>query len=119
LGPQVRNLSSFEVGEEGVVAAWVVVCREEEVPEGGVKGVEVEGLRIALYRDSGTIHALFGHCPHAGGPIDLGWIEDGEAVCPLHRWRFRLTTGRCTTVAGQSVHRFACEVREGQVWVAV
>jgi nitrite reductase/ring-hydroxylating ferredoxin subunit len=48
-----------------------------------------------------------------------GWIEDGEAVCPLHRWHFRLATGRCTTVRGQSLHRFRCEVRDGAVWVEV
>jgi nitrite reductase (NADH) small subunit len=101
------------------VATWVMVCREEEVPEGGVKGLEVAGLRIALFRDAGVIHALFGRCPHAGGPLDRGWIEQGDAVCPLHRWRFQLTSGRCANVPGQSVHRFACEIREGEVWVAV
>jgi nitrite reductase/ring-hydroxylating ferredoxin subunit len=51
--------------------------------------------------------------------MGLGWIEEGEAVCPLHRWRFKLTTGRCTTVRGSSLHRFASEVRDGEVWVAV
>jgi nitrite reductase/ring-hydroxylating ferredoxin subunit len=51
--------------------------------------------------------------------LGLGWVEEGEAVCPLHRWRFKLSSGRCTTVPGDSVHRFRCEVRGDGVYVEV
>src|SRR5262249_49514231 len=92
------------------MAAFVPVCRTDEVAEGRARAVEVDGLRLAVFNDGGTYHALLGRCPHENGPMGSGWIEDGEAVCPLHRWRFRLSSGRCTTVRGQSLHRFACEV---------
>jgi nitrite reductase/ring-hydroxylating ferredoxin subunit len=101
------------------MASFVAVCRVEEVAEGRGLAVEVEGLRVAVFNQGGTFHALFGRCPHAGGPIGHGWIEEGEAVCPLHRWRFKLSTGRCTTIRGESLHRFRCEVRAGEVWVEV
>jgi nitrite reductase (NADH) small subunit len=96
---------------------FVAVCRVEEVDEGRGHAVEVEGLRIAVFNDGGRFHALLDRCPHANGPMGRGWIEHGEAVCPLHRWRFKLSTGRCTTMRGEALHRFRCEVREGQVWV--
>ena len=101
------------------MAEFVAVCRVESVPEGRGLPVEVGGLRVAVFNDGGTFYAVSGRCPHANGPLGLGWIEEGEAVCPRHRWRFRLKDGRCTTVRGQSLHRFACEVRDGEVWVAV
>lgn len=101
------------------MARFVEVCRLEELPEGRGYGVEVNGLPLALFREGEVVHALLGRCPHANAPMSRGWVEDGEAVCSLHRWRFRLTTGRCTNVRGASIHRFACEVREGVVWVAV
>jgi nitrite reductase/ring-hydroxylating ferredoxin subunit len=101
------------------VAQFVAVCRVDEVVEGRGRPVEVDGLRIAVFRDAGQFHALLGRCPHANGSLGLGWIEEGEAVCPLHRWRFRLESGRCTTVRGESVHRFRCEVRGDEVWVEV
>lgn len=101
------------------MAEFVAVCQVEDVPEGRALAAEVAGLRIAVFNDGGRLHALSGRCPHANGPMGKGWIEEGEAVCPLHRWRFRLATGRCTTVRGESLHRFACEVRAGEVWVAV
>ena len=90
-----------------------------DIREGRGLPVEVDGLRIAIFNDGGTFHALLGRCPHANGPLGLGWIEEGEAVCPLHHWRFKLASGRCSTVRGESVHRFDCEVREDEVWVAV
>ena len=98
---------------------FVPVCRTEDVAEGRGLPVEVDGLRVAVFRDSGRFHALLGRCPHANGSLGLGWVEEGEAVCPLHRWRFALSTGRCTTVRGYSLQRFACDVREGHVWVGV
>ena len=99
------------------MATFRLACTAGQVPEGGAHAVEVAGLRLAIFRDGEMFHALLGRCPHAGGEMGRGWVEDGEAVCPLHRWRFRLSTGRCTSVPGQSLHRFRCEVREGQVWV--
>lgn len=48
-----------------------------------------------------------------------GWIEEGEAVCPLHHWRFKLSTGRCTSVRGETLHRFESEIRGDEVWVKV
>lgn len=101
------------------MARFVEVCGADEVPPGRARAVEADGLRIAVFNDSGTFHALLGRCPHANGPMAHGWIDDGEVVCPLHHWRFKLASGRCTTVRGESLHRFACEVRDGRVWVAV
>jgi len=78
-----------------------------------------EGMPIAVFEDGEDFHALFGRCPHTNGAMGLGWIEEGEAVCPLHHWRFKLSSGRCTSVRGESLHRFRSEVRDGEVWVEV
>jgi nitrite reductase/ring-hydroxylating ferredoxin subunit len=101
------------------VAEFRRACRVEEIVDGRALAVELDGLRVAIYREGDRVFALMGRCPHANGPMGLGWIEEGEAVCPLHRWRFKLSTGRCTTVRGESLHRFSAEVRDGEVWVAV
>jgi len=99
------------------MAEWREVCVLGELIEGRGRAVDVDGLRVAIYRVGEEVYALSGRCPHANGPLGHGWLEDGEVVCPLHRWRFRLSDGRCTTMHGQDVHRFACEIREGVIWV--
>jgi NAD(P)H-dependent nitrite reductase small subunit len=83
------------------------------------KSVEVNGLRLAIFRIDNGVYALSGRCPHANGPLGRGWVEEGEIVCPLHRWRFRLVDGRCTTVRGHDIHRFPCEIRDGMIWVQI
>ena len=102
------------------MASFVEVCSLDEVPPDRAKGVSVDGLPIALFRDAddpSIVHALHGRCPHANGPMGRAWVDAGEAICPLHRWRFDLRTGRCHTAPGRSLHRFRCEVRDGRVWV--
>jgi UDP-MurNAc hydroxylase len=44
-------------------------------------------------------------CPHQGGDLSHGWVEEGKfLVCPRHRWKFDLTReGRCTT-NNSSIH---------------
>ncbi|MGP0063451.1 MAG: Rieske (2Fe-2S) protein [Isosphaeraceae bacterium] len=101
------------------MAEWVAVCRLDEIREGRGVSRDAAGVRVGVFRDGENIVALSGRCPHANGPLGLGWIEEGEVVCPLHRWRFRLSDGRCTTMRGYPVHRFRCEVRGDEVWVEV
>lgn len=101
------------------MARFTLVCAVGDVKEGRGLPIEVEGLRIAVFNDGGHFHALLGRCSHANGSLGLGWIEEGEVVCPLHQWRFSLSSGRCSTIRGESVHRFRCEVRGDDVWVEV
>ena len=98
---------------------WTCVCRVDDLKEGAGRSFEALGLRLAVFRVGSDVVALSGRCPHSGGSLGHGWVEENEVVCPLHRWRFRLGDGRCTTVRGEGVHRFRCEVREDEVWVEV
>ncbi|XP_032236727.1 Rieske domain-containing protein [Nematostella vectensis] len=63
------------------------------------KVATVNGKRIALFKHRGQVYAMDEHCPHMGGPLHLGDIEElGEArrlciVCPWHKWKFNIITG--------------------------
>jgi nitrite reductase (NADH) small subunit len=101
------------------MADWFPVCRQDEITSGRGIGREVAGLRVAIFLVDDGLYALSDRCPHAGGSLCQGWIEEGEVVCPLHRWRFRLRDGRCTTMRGEGIHRFPAEVRDQEIWVLV
>ena len=90
-----------------------------DLPLGRGRRIFVEDHAIALFRDGDSARAFADRCPHAGGSLGDGWVEDGECVCPLHRWRFRLADGACTTIRGEWARVFRCEVREGWVWVEI
>jgi nitrite reductase/ring-hydroxylating ferredoxin subunit len=85
---------------------WVYLCRIDEIPDGRGRTIEVAGTRLAVIRDGDSVAVFSDLCPHAGGSLGSGWIEDGELLCPLHRWRFRPRDGRCTTMRGHDAHRY-------------
>jgi nitrite reductase/ring-hydroxylating ferredoxin subunit len=98
---------------------WVNLGQLEECRPGRGSVHEAAGLRLAVFKSGDDVVALSDRCPHAGGSLGQGWIEDGEVVCPLHHWRYRLADGRCTTMSGEGVHRFPVELRGNEFWVQV
>ena len=94
------------------------VCRTSEVAEGSGLVVRIGDRQIAVFNDGGQYFAIGDRCPHAGASLGVGWIEQGAVVCPLHRWRFRLTDGVCISQGDTDVPVYPCEVREGWVWVS-
>lgn len=59
--------------------------------------LELNGKEIALFRYADRIYAVEEACPHMGGPLHLGDIEDIDGqicvACPWHNWRFNLENG--------------------------
>ncbi|KIE58544.1 ferredoxin [Methylacidiphilum kamchatkense Kam1] len=67
--------------------------KASEIPEGGAKCIELEGKKIAIFCYKGAYYALDDTCPHEGGPLSEGFLEEGEVECPWHGARFSLKTG--------------------------
>ncbi len=88
-------------------------------PEGGPRVVEApDGRRFAVFPDAGGFRVTDAACPHNGGPLEQGWVRDGETlVCPWHWYRFDLATGRCTTQAQYRLGVHPAVRRDGR-WYA-
>ncbi|HZY91993.1 MAG TPA: non-heme iron oxygenase ferredoxin subunit [Thermoplasmata archaeon] len=66
-------------------------------PAGGAVRVEVDGTPVAVFNIAGTIYAIGAVCPHEGGPLDEGEVEDGRVTCPWHGSVFDLNSGKVLT----------------------
>ncbi|GAA2034158.1 hypothetical protein GCM10009720_13440 [Yaniella flava] len=73
---------------------WVEVATEDDVAEGQLTRVTANDTPVVLTRHRGQLRALSATCPHAGGSLDEGHIENDCVVCPLHQSKFRLTDGQ-------------------------
>ncbi|MFM2346681.1 MAG: 3-nitrotoluene dioxygenase ferredoxin component [Pseudomonadota bacterium] len=73
---------------------WIVAAARDDVPEGDVIGVRVDGREIALYEVEGEIHASDNLCTHGAARMSDGFLEGREIECPLHQGRFDVCTGR-------------------------
>ena len=73
---------------------FVRVCPASELPaEGEVGEFTVQGRSLCVARVDGAIAVLDGVCPHEGGPLGEGIVEDGRVVCPWHGYAFEVHTG--------------------------
>lgn len=66
-----------------------------QIPEGEGRTFDVGGQRVAVFRArGGAIYASQASCPHRQGPLADGLLGESTLICPLHEWRFDLTTGK-------------------------
>ncbi len=77
------------------MAKFVKVGRAGDLAEGGVKVVQVDGQRIALFHVGGRYYAVEAGCPHEGGPLADGVVQGLWVTCPWHGYDFHLKTGDC------------------------
>lgn len=95
------------------------VCALADVPPDSAMEVMVRGEPYAICNVRGTITALSGVCPHAGGPLGQGTISKGRIVCPFHMWAFDCATGRHEFAASLRVPSFETRVEGGDVFIDV
>jgi nitrite reductase (NADH) small subunit len=90
---------------------------ESDIPEG--KAIIVQGpeSEIALFKLEGKIYALDNSCPHMGGPLGEGEIEDSCVTCPWHAWQFDIKTGVCQNMPGDDARPIAIVIREGSIYL--
>jgi nitrite reductase (NADH) small subunit len=68
--------------------------RLADLPVGEGRAYAVGGEQVAVFRlRDGHLRATQASCPHRGGPLADGLIDDRVVVCPLHARVFDLDTG--------------------------
>ena len=93
--------------------------RIDEVPdEGRVRTAVVDGRSVAVTRCGGRVGVLDNHCPHQGGPLGEGSIENGLLRCPWHGYDYDPTTGRPPEGFSDAPVAFPVEERADGTYVA-
>lgn len=100
---------------------WTPVIAETEIAPGTVKGVEIAGRNIALYRlEDGILYATDNVCTHAFALLSEGWLEDCLIECPLHGGQFDVRTGQAQGApVDEDLQTFALRVTGGMIEVCL
>ena len=90
-----------------------ITCQENDMC-----GVEVDGKKLSLAKFQDQVFAFAHKCPHAGGTMAEGCLDAlGNAVCPLHRYKFSLKNGRNVSGEGYYLKIYAVECRPDGVFI--
>jgi toluene monooxygenase system ferredoxin subunit len=94
--------------------AWHAVATLEELWEGEMRPVTVEGMAIVLINVGGDIYAYDDRCPHSGTPLSKGILDGAILTCSAHDWVFDIRLGEGINPAPACLCPVAVQV-EGEV----
>ncbi|MFG0274948.1 MAG: thiamine pyrophosphate-binding protein [Phycisphaerales bacterium] len=102
-----------------VTLSWHKVAERDALPEGRVQTVVAGAKQVCLTRVNGTYGALDNACPHQGGPLGEGSIENGCLRCPWHGWDFDPLTGKPPGGYDDGVETYPVEERADGVYIGI
>lgn len=110
------------------------VADENELKPGEGKGIEINGIEIALFNVDSDYYAVSNRCSHQQAPLckvgekkingEKCWTEQRGSVddeniaitCPWHLWEWGLQSGE-HEVTGQRIGSFDVKVEDGDILV--
>ena len=95
---------------------WEKALEPDALAEGRVQAVTCRNQTVCMTHFKGQFAALDNACPHQGGPLGEGSIEEGLLRCPWHGWDFDPLTGKAPGF-DDGVATFPVEIREDGVYV--
>ena len=88
--------------------------------DNGLAEWDINGKKICLAFFKEQLCATSLKCPHAGGNLSHGYVDEiGNIVCPLHRYKFSLQTGRNVSGEGYYIKTYPVEKRANGYFLGV
>ncbi|HET8913047.1 MAG TPA: non-heme iron oxygenase ferredoxin subunit [Ktedonobacteraceae bacterium] len=75
------------------MAEFFKAANLDEVQEGGLMPLEVDGELICLAKIDGSVCAFTDNCTHISGPLSEGGLDGEVVTCPWHGAQFNVRTG--------------------------
>jgi thiamine pyrophosphate-dependent acetolactate synthase large subunit-like protein/nitrite reductase/ring-hydroxylating ferredoxin subunit len=108
------------MSENGTEKVWYKVAELDALDDGRLTAVTAGVKAVCLVKFQGAYHALDNRCPHQGGPLGEGQIENDFVVCPWHGWEYSPIDGSPPGgYADEGADTFEVEERADGVYVGV
>ncbi len=79
--------------------------------------VTAAGKTLALFNVNGAYYAVDNACPHRGGPLGEGDLDDHVVSCPWHGWVWDVTTGANMNNPAVRIGCYPVILQEGALFV--
>jgi len=98
------------------------VCKSEDLPEGEMRLIDADGIKIGVFNVGGELLAIEDRCSHDDGPLAEGTLDPVACTveCPRHGSLFDLRSGRPKTLPAYTpVETFEVRVEDGEIKLEV
>ena len=97
----------------------VVLGNADEIHEGGMKKYQIgdnENNFIIVSQVCGNYYATGGRCSHYGAPLQMGFLDGYNVICPWHAAAFDVRTGEMVEAPGMdAIPTYKVSVKEGKL----
>lgn len=87
-------ISSINIAGQKFMKNFIEVARTSEFKDGIMQKLLVQGHEILLARVKKNFYAVSNRCPHLGGKLSAGKLEETIITCPLQGSQFDLRNGK-------------------------
>jgi toluene monooxygenase system ferredoxin subunit len=95
------------------------VVSAEELWEGEMVGVVLDGVKVLLLNVEGAVYAYEDRCAHKGVPLSTGGLEGRTLRCAVHGWEYDACSGRGLNPCGVRLRPLAVQVEHGEIRVDI
>ena len=95
------------------------VLDKKNLPEGTMRQVIVEGIKIVLIAGSEGFYAYEDQCAHVGAPLSLGRLSGNELTCSAHWWQYDIKTGVGINPSHCQLKKYEVTVVDEDVYIDV
>ncbi len=101
---------------------WYKVAKENEMKDGDLAKVNVNGTEVLIIKDSSTYYATSPMCTHENYDLSEGFMDDHQLICPNHFATFNPKDGKVISPPEGSgnippLKSFAVRIENGDVQV--
>ncbi|MFT3749538.1 MAG: Rieske 2Fe-2S domain-containing protein [Agriterribacter sp.] len=80
----------------------------------------VNGKKLCIAKHNDSLYCFAYKCPHAGGIMADGYINPmGYVVCPVHRYKFDIQTGRNVSGEGYYMKCWPVQITEDGIFIGI
>ena len=99
---------------------WHRVGDSDVLAVGRLTTLQISHTSVCLTRTEEGYGAISNRCPHQGGPLGDGFLQNGYVVCPWHGWEYHPCTGNAPSgYRDEAAIAYPVEEREDGLYIGV
>ena len=99
---------------------FIKVAQVDDLDEGELMAVEVDGEPVCLARVNGNVYAFTDNCTHISGPLDEGELDGEVLTCPWHGAQFNVCTGKVLRgPAREDIQTYPVKIEDTSILVSL